>query len=521
MAGLGTGGSSGGASSGDVKAGAAYWLLYAKDGVTGALDKLQKKFAGVSASLGKAAAVTGAAGAALLAPVAALFTAGVDRAADLQRLADSLGAPVEQLSRLQYAADQAKVSLDEVMANPARFRGLIDRAPVVDEATGRKAVETQRQMADAWLALQNSLLPLLDVVLPLVQGFAGLAKQFGPLLLLVAGVGAGLAATGAAAAGLSAIFGALAVGTGVVSTVLGAVLSPIGLLVTAIAAAGVAFLTLTESGQQFVAFVGSGLTSVVGTAQVAGQGIKDALAVGDIGLGWRIALAGLKLEWSKLVVYLTAGWNGFKGFFVDGWHGVVMGLQLAWNGFSYWWEDFWLGLFKWLNDQFGTKLAPLFRMAAEAAEAVGVDGSGFRLAADTAGAGLGNLIDRARAQANKDFQDRNDRIITEAGDAQLERERARDQDLNEAIQDVVQAQRELADLTAEAADRAAKRPGNDGRDVLPNLGKLIARGAFGGPLGQQFGANNTFERKQTDLLTNIRDDIRAIRPDGGDSLTLT
>lgn len=505
------GGGGGGSSAKDVRAGGAFWEFFGKDKVTGLLDRIQKKFNTVAGGLAKAGAISGAAGSAILAPLTALFTAGVDRTANMQKMADSLGLPIEQFSRLQHAADVAGVAVEEVMKDQARYAKLIAEAPSTDEATGRKALEVQREMARASIALKDALLPLLDVVLPVVKGFGALAKEAGPFLLAAAGVGAGLVAVGLLAGGASATMAALAVAVGVVKAGFLALVSPVGLTVAALAGIGYVLATQTEIGREFTGQVGAGLMGLVETAKTAGGGIRDALKAGDLTLAWKIGLAGLSLEWAKFTAFMTEKWNDFKKFFVDGWHDAVKLFKLALNDTELVFTDVFARILKWFNKEFGNALRKVFDAASAVHRLFGDDATADAydtLAKSTIGQ-LDRALDATTRDAARRHRDNENRIEQDAAREQDARDAARAADLAGANADVARAAAELAKLVEEAAKAAERKPvgGAIPPAVVADLGKILTRGVFGGPLAQQLGAGNSFQKKQTDLLTAIRDGV--------------
>ncbi len=95
-------GKSGGASAGAIKAGGAYFDLWAKDGISGVLDRMKRKaLATVSflQKLGGTFAATGAAGAAALAPLAVVVNA-LGENSKIADAADAFGLTGEKASRL-------------------------------------------------------------------------------------------------------------------------------------------------------------------------------------------------------------------------------------------------------------------------------------------------------------------------------------------------------------------------------------------------------------------------------------
>jgi predicted outer membrane protein len=110
---LGGGKSGGGASAGAIRAGAAFVEFFGKDRLSPVLDALKAKFNSVGSFLTRIGGAGLAAGTAVLAPVAGLFTAAVERGKDLQLLADRMGTTTEAVSSLAYAFETIGVQADQ------------------------------------------------------------------------------------------------------------------------------------------------------------------------------------------------------------------------------------------------------------------------------------------------------------------------------------------------------------------------------------------------------------------------
>lgn len=126
------------------------------------------------------------------------------------------------------------------------------------------------------------------------------------LLAVAAGaitIGGALSVAGMAAGGLAA-------GVGVVASVLGALMSPIGLVLGGLAAISAWFLTSTEAGQQMAGVLGAEFDSFADRMAGSWQGIKDAIAVGDIELAFAILTGAIKVEWFKLIESIDEAYPG-------------------------------------------------------------------------------------------------------------------------------------------------------------------------------------------------------------------
>lgn len=108
---MGVAGSSAG---GAIRAGLAFVELAARDNsLIRALDNAQKRLQSFGSIVSRVGAATAAAGAGILAPVAALFSAAVSRSADLAILAEEFGTTTETLSALGYAFETTGIKQEE------------------------------------------------------------------------------------------------------------------------------------------------------------------------------------------------------------------------------------------------------------------------------------------------------------------------------------------------------------------------------------------------------------------------
>jgi hypothetical protein len=248
----------------------------------------------------------------------------------------------------------------------------------------------------------------------------------------------------------SAISGALAI-IAAVTAAATFLVTPLGLVLAGTAALAAGFVYLTGIGDTLGATM---------------RGVADALSTGDLGLAWRVGLAGMEAEWTGLVETLTIAWNDFKSFFVDGWHDAVMLVRLVFVDFISWLSgqlnsviDGFFGRLSRLNDAtYGVLLGPIGGLLAEAAAQV-----------------EGGDPDKIR-----------NNIIKDAQAAQAARDAARRQDQDAAGQMARDAAQRALNLRAGAAIAAAFRgrgggagAGGAGNEVA-SLISGAAKGAFAG-----------------------------------------
>lgn len=203
------------------------------------------------------------------------------------------------------------------------------------------------QLGQVWREAVGAIAPIVAGVAEQVSKFAKPVAEFvgrnreaiGIVLAVAAGLavaGAALVAFGAtAAAAGAAIAGAVAIVKGLVIAV-GLLLNPITLAVAAVAAIGYLFVTQTEEGAEFFAWIKSGFQGIADVFQEAWGGITAALKKGDLALAGQIALKGLEVVWRQLMVTLTTTWVGFKNVFVDTFRLIVAGTKMAWEDLTGW-----------------------------------------------------------------------------------------------------------------------------------------------------------------------------------------
>ena len=177
------------------------------------------------------------------------------------------------------------------------------------------------QLTQVWRKVAVAVAPTVQLISEMatkwLRPLAEVVDQNRVLIVSFVAVAAASVALGVAFIGIGAAISALGTILGGIVTVVSALASPLGIAAIAVAALAAGFVYLTGVG-----------STLVGTF----RGVVDALSLGDLGLAWKIGLAGLELEWARLVEVLTVAWNDFKSFFVDGWHSAVYLIEQAWLG---------------------------------------------------------------------------------------------------------------------------------------------------------------------------------------------
>lgn len=228
-------------------------------------------------------------------------------------------------------------------------RALVDEAQRLGIVMSTDQASAAAKFTDAWNRIKRQfqqivvtigsavapmLLELFSNVKGFLRGVIDWVRQNEALVQTLALVGGGLVIAGTAIIGLAVALKVLAIGMGLVlglfALIKGAIVllvSPVGLVVAGLTGLAAWFLKSTEAGQKMLGVLSSGFASIKADALEAFGGIKDALAVGNMGLAMEILVAFLKLQWKKFVVYLTTNWAGFVDFFFQ----AIDSVKEAWN----------------------------------------------------------------------------------------------------------------------------------------------------------------------------------------------
>jgi hypothetical protein len=159
-------------------------------------------------------------------------------------------------------------------------------------------------------------------------------RVIGVILAVVAGIGAlsfAMIALGPVISLIGTVLGPVISLLGVIPGLIGFLLSPIGLVVLAIGGLVAAFIYFTDSGGAMVDWFGQALATLKDFFMPAIQGIKDALAAGDITLAFEILWAQIKLTFFQGIKPLRDAWIDYTFFFKYIWTQTVAGVQSAWT----------------------------------------------------------------------------------------------------------------------------------------------------------------------------------------------
>jgi len=208
-------------------------------------------------------------------------------------------------------------------------------AAKLNDAMDRMRASLRFLAATVGSALAPLLTELADKVAELVgplrkwlsenRGLVISALKIGAVVL---GIGAAFVALGSIVSALGTAFGVLA---SVVSTALGLILSPVGLVVAAIAGIGGAILWATDSGGKALAWLGGRFGFLKDFALDAFQGIKDALAAGDVMLAARILWLSLQVAWQAGIAKLKSYWIEFRHWYSSTAWELAAGALAVWE----------------------------------------------------------------------------------------------------------------------------------------------------------------------------------------------
>lgn len=293
----------------------------------------------------------------------AFFAKNFDRAGKSAIILADAGNQIDELRQKIGDADGAAARMAGVMEDNigGAFRELESSIEGVAIAIG----DAIAPMIRVWA---GGLTRVAGVIQNLVENNGELLNRIAQVLAVALSAGAGLFAVGTAASVLSVAFGGLATIVGLVSSAIAGLVAfaPILALIGGAATAVYAFRSqvvgaIQAIGTWIMSFgmvrdaIG-GLTSVFGElwseAQIAFDGISDALAAGDIVAAAKMLWGLLQLEWRKGINFLNQHWIAWKAFFLDVFSNAVSsaaavfingwaGLQSAWLNLTGFFLDAW------------------------------------------------------------------------------------------------------------------------------------------------------------------------------------
>lgn len=392
----------------------------------------------------------------------------------------------------------------DLLTKKARDLGLViskDDAEAAD-ALGDSIDTLNAALRRTVVAIGSALSPVLTEAADWLNGAAKETRDWiiahQQLIPLVFKAAAGLAAFGAAVIVVGEAFEGAASVLGPITALIEGLFSPMGIIIALAAAAGVAFVTLTDTGK--TAFAG-----LLDTATKTIRGIGDALMAGDLKLAAKVLWLSLKVEWTKGTADLTTAWAEFSA-------GVMIIAAELWASLRKGWVDF----TGWLQNLFGDLVT---RIAKELLTIQGVGPEAYKALEQNRQMErerqAGNAADQ-KQQIDAEKQRFIDKVAPKANDG--------------AQADLEAAQAELQaalDKAKEARDKAAKEPGKkpqrpkgfdlEGLDaaVKQTQRKVDVAGSFSADALKGLGAGDSVandqlkeQKKQTTELQRLNDRIR-------------
>jgi len=272
--------------------------------------------------------------------------------------------PAQRAAAAMELFGRSGTTLMPMMEGLAEARAEAKRLGVVMSTEDARAAATFNDALDRmWASLRSLVVTIGGALAPFLTELAGkivnlvgglrswLAENKGFVIsalkigAVVAGIGAAFVALGAI---LSALGTAFSVFASVVSAALGFILSPVGLVITAIVGIGGYILWATGAGGKALDWLGERFGDLKSFAIDSFQGIKDALAAGDVALAARVLWLSLQVVWRAGINKLKGWWLGFKDWFFqttnDLFYGAVVIVAEAWYGLKKIWAttvNFW------------------------------------------------------------------------------------------------------------------------------------------------------------------------------------
>lgn len=185
-------------------------------------------------------------------------------------------------------------------------------------------------LEDIGETVASGVKPFVESITELVFLLQKLSPESKRMAVIIAAVAVALLSLGPALLVAKLLFAPLGALLGIFITTLGALLSPVGLAVAAIAGLGVAVLHWSGEGGRILGWFGEQWQMLLSHVGPAVQGIKDALAAGDLALAFEIAWLQIQLSFARATEEIRKLWTGLKTML------IVQGAQTASQWSSAW-----------------------------------------------------------------------------------------------------------------------------------------------------------------------------------------
>jgi len=216
------------------------------------------------------------------------------------------------------------------------FKGLVTDIDLMNNATGKAEIAFQKmtggtlyELGRLWAVVKDIAISTGEALAPAIKRVADWMRIAGDatskwisenkgLVQTYAAVAVGVTALGIALVTLGVIVGSVATLIGAMASVLGFILSPIGLVIAGIVGLGYAIVQYTGQGGAAIQWLGGTFDTLRSDAEMAFQGISDALIAGNMAQAAKIFWLTLKLEWVRGITFLKDLWSKFTGFIASG-----------------------------------------------------------------------------------------------------------------------------------------------------------------------------------------------------------
>lgn len=222
------------------------------------------------------------------------------------------------------------VVTSETAAQSTKLGDTIDR-------TWKAVKTTVLEVGFALLGLGDVIESSSEVIVRNLARVREWIKENRILVVSVFAIGAGLLVAGGGLAifgiAIQGIVGAITTLISVAAGIVGAVFTPLGLISAAIGGLIYLFVEFTEAGQAAKAGFMEAWQGIGDTFKETLDGIKAAMAKGDMEAAAKIAWIGIQLAFQQGVLGITKAWNSFKSVFVDGWNDIVAACKIIFFDF--------------------------------------------------------------------------------------------------------------------------------------------------------------------------------------------
>ncbi|MCS7168064.1 MAG: phage tail tape measure protein [Gemmatales bacterium] len=214
-----------------------------------------------------------------------LLSGGADGIRELRRQARQLGLTMS--SEDAEAAEAFGDSLDTLWKTIKRL----------GFAIGAALVPTLHQIAQLVAALVARISDWLDRNRELVAIAAGVVAALTAIGVALLLLGPAITAMGAAIGLVNFAISAAAIAVKLLGVALAFLLSPIGLVIAVVGGLAAAVLLATDEGHQALTSLGQGFEQLSSIASTTWQGIRDAIAAGDLAGAMEVAWRGIQVAW--------------------------------------------------------------------------------------------------------------------------------------------------------------------------------------------------------------------------------